>query len=48
MQRFPEYSFKTLPAPPGGPQRPSQAATRVYQGVTIAAMLLLLCSLWAF
>jgi hypothetical protein len=27
---------------------PNQAATRVYQGVTIAAMLLLLFSLWVF
>jgi hypothetical protein len=28
--------------------RPNEAATRVYQVVTIAAMFLLLCSLWVF
>ena len=32
----------------GPANRPNEAATRVYQGVTIAAMVLLLCSLWVF
>jgi hypothetical protein len=32
----------------GGFQESQQAADRVYQGVTIAAMLLLLVSLWVF
>ena len=37
------------PTATAGPaNRPNQAATRVYQGVTIAAMVLLLCSLWVF
>ncbi len=28
--------------------KPNEAATRIYQVVTIAAMFLLLCSLWVF
>ncbi len=32
----------------GRANRPNEAATRVYQGVTIAAMVLLLFSLWVF
>jgi hypothetical protein len=53
MQPSPEFSSNPLPTsslPPsaGGPQPSGQAATLVYEGVTIAAMLLLLCSLWVF
>lgn len=32
----------------GRASRPTEAATRIYQVVTIAAMLLLLGSLWVF
>ena len=53
MNRSPEFSSNplhpsSLPIPAGGLQPPGKAATMVYQGVTIAAMLLLLCSLWVF
>jgi hypothetical protein len=46
MQRFPGYSFNTLPE--SDIQRPVRAANIVYQGVTVAAMILLLGSLWVF
>jgi hypothetical protein len=46
MQHSPEYSFNTLSE--SGFQRPARAANIVYQGVTIAAMILLLGSLWVF
>lgn len=48
MQRFPEFSSNPLPSSASGIRKPAQAATMVYQGVTIAAMLLLLCTLCAF
>lgn len=50
MQHSPEYSCNSLPSSSAsGPQNaPGKAATMVYQGVTIAAMLLLLGSLWVF
>lgn len=48
MQRSPEPSSNPMPTSASGLQKPAQAATMVYQGVTIAAMLLLLCSLWVF
>jgi hypothetical protein len=53
MKPSPEFSSNpphtsSLPTSAAGFQPPSKAATIVYQGVTIAAMLLLLCSLWAF
>lgn len=49
MEHSPEYSCNSLPSSVGGIQNPSgKAATIVYQGVTIAAMLLLLGSLWIF
>jgi hypothetical protein len=48
MHRSPEFSSNPMPTSASGFQRPAQAATMVYQGVTIAAMLLLLCTLWVF
>lgn len=48
MQHSPEYSCNSLPSSVSRPQNPGKAATIVYQGVTIAAMLLLLGSLWIF
>jgi hypothetical protein len=48
MEHSPEYPFNSLPSSASGPQKPVKAATIVYQGVTIAAMVLLLGSLWAF
>ena len=46
MQRFPGYTFDTLPERDF--QRPVRAANIAYQGVTVAAMILLLGSLWVF
>jgi hypothetical protein len=48
MQHSPEYSFNPLPLSENGLQKPGKAATVVYQSVTIAAMILLLGSLWVF
>lgn len=48
MQHSPEYSFNPMPSSEIGFEKPGKAATIVYQGVTIAAMLLLLGSLWVF
>lgn len=49
MQHSPEYSgYTSLPTSKNEPQNPGKAATLVYQCVTVAAMLLLLGSLWAF
>ena len=48
MQHSPEYSFNTVPSSENGLQRPVKAANIIYQGVTIAAMILLLGSLWVF
>jgi len=48
MQSSPELSSNLLHSSVGGPDRPAHAATVVYQGVTIIAMLLLICSLWVF
>lgn len=48
MEHSPEYSFNSLPSSASEHQKSGKAATIVYQGVTIAAMLLLLGSLWAF
>ena len=48
MQHSPEYSFNPLPSSESGLQKPVKTATIVYQTVTIAAMVLLLGSLWLF
>jgi hypothetical protein len=48
MQHSPEYTYTTPPTSANGFPVPGKAATIVYQGVTIAAMLLLLGSLWVF
>ncbi|HUV69138.1 MAG TPA: hypothetical protein VMW15_05705 [Terracidiphilus sp.] len=48
MQSPPEFSSTLLQASADCVQQPAQAATLVYQGVTVAAMLLLLCSMWVF
>jgi len=37
-----------MPQPAGAPQQPSKAEDRVYQVVTVAAILLVLGSLWVF
>jgi hypothetical protein len=46
MHHFPESSFNTFSE--SGLQKPARAANIVYQSVTIAAMILLLGSLWVF
>jgi hypothetical protein len=48
MQSSPEFTSNLLHSSVGGPERPAHAATVVYQAVTIAAMLLLIGSLWVF
>jgi hypothetical protein len=48
MESSPEFSSNSLNPSAGGLEQPVHAATMVYQGVTIIAMLLLLCSLWVF
>lgn len=48
MERSPEYSANTFLSTETGTQRPVKAANIVYQTVTIAAMLILLGSLWVF
>ncbi len=46
MQSSPQITIATTPA--GAPRQGRQVSDLVYQGMTIAAMLLLLGSLWAF
>jgi hypothetical protein len=48
MRHSPEYSFNPMPLSENGLQKPAKSATIVYQTVTIAAMILLLGSLWVF
>ena len=48
MERSPEYSTNTLLSTENGTQRPVKAANIVYQTLTVAAMILLLGSLWVF
>jgi hypothetical protein len=48
MKPSPEYSSDSQFTSAIGPRQPAQAATMVYQAVTIVAMLLLLCSMWVF
>jgi hypothetical protein len=48
MHSSPEFSSNSVGAYTGGGQQPAKAATIVYQGVTVAAMLLLLCTMWVF
>ena len=48
MQPSPEFSSNSVSSSAGSLGSPDKAANLAYQGVTIAAMLLLLCSLWVF
>jgi hypothetical protein len=48
MQPSPHSALADRATPEGWSQAPGQAAELVYEGVTIVAMLLLLCSLWVF
>ncbi len=48
MERSPEYSFDSLPSTEIGLQSPARAANIAYQYLTVAAMILLLASLWVF
>ncbi len=48
MERSPEYSTNTLYSSENGLQKPVRAANIVYQTLTVAAMILLLGSLWVF
>jgi hypothetical protein len=48
MKPSPEFSAQPVPTASDGLSQPARSATFVYQGVTIVAMLLLLCTLWVF
>jgi hypothetical protein len=48
MQPSPEFSSNSVSSFARDAQKPVQAATIVYECVTIAAMLLLLCTMWVF
>jgi len=48
MERSPEYSTNMLPLTDRGSQSPVRSANFVYQTLTVAAMILLLGSLWVF
>ena len=48
MPPSPEFSANSEPTFAADIQQPAQAATIVYQSMTVAAMLLLLCSMWVF
>ncbi len=48
MQTSPEYSSNSMHPSADALQQPAHAATFVYEGVTLAAMLLLLCTMWVF
>jgi hypothetical protein len=48
MQPSPYPALSDEPTPAGGLHGSRQVAELVYEGMTIAAMLLLLCSLWVF
>jgi len=48
MYSSPEFSSNSVPAYAGEGKQPAKAANLVYQCVTIAAMLLLLCTMWVF
>lgn len=48
MERSPLYSTNTLLSADNGTHRPIKAANIIYQTVTVAAMLILLGSLWVF
>jgi hypothetical protein len=43
-----ELTSDTLSTDAGDVQQPVPAANLVYEGVTLAVMLLLLCSMWVF
>jgi hypothetical protein len=48
MRSSPEFTSDSVATYGGDCQQPAKAATIVYQGVTVAAMLLLLCTMWVF
>lgn len=48
MQPFPAYAYTSMPAHAGGQARSRQTGDLAYQAVTVAAILMVLGSLWAF
>jgi len=48
MQHLPECSLNSLTSTENGIQKPVRAANIAYQYITVAAMILLLGSLWVF
>jgi hypothetical protein len=48
MEHSPEYPLNHLPSTESALQQPGRSAAIVYQSLTIAAMILLLGTLWVF
>ncbi len=48
MEHSPEYLLNQLPSTESALQRPQRSTAIVYQSLTIAAMILLLGSMWVF
>jgi len=48
MQPSPQTASISMPAPPAEQACSGQSEDRVYQAVTVAAILLVLLSLWVF
>lgn len=48
MMQVPPHDASTSSQPACEPYGASRAADLAYQGMTIAAVVMLLCSLWAF
>jgi hypothetical protein len=48
MHLSPPTASSSVPSPAGGIQRPRQTEDRTYRAVTVAAILLVLGSLWMF
>ncbi len=48
MKSSPEFSFSSVSPSAGELEQPTDVAAIVYQSVTLAVMLLLLCTMWVF
>jgi hypothetical protein len=48
MQSSPEFFSDSVASSGGSGQQPAKAANIVYQGLTVVAMFLLLCTMWVF
>jgi len=48
MQPSPHTASLSMPTPPGEPTRSQQSEDLAYQAVTVAAILMVLASIWLF